>query len=676
MKPKISLAMIVRNTEATLDKCLSSAKDAVDEIVIVDTGSTDRTVEIAKKYTNNVYFFKWINDFSAARNYSFSLCTGTWIMWLDGDDYLLPADVKKINELDYSDKEIIISNYIYAHDEYGNSASTVPRERILKRSLNPVWNEPIHEYLALNSSIYISDIEVHHNKQHGTSERNLEILEKIVQTNPTPRNIYYLGKEYQEFNKIDEAIEYLERFVKMTDAFWEDVFQAHYRLASCYMGKNDEAKFKENIFKAISMEERWAEPYNLLGLYYMSKNQWGKAIQWYETALNVQRPKELLSCYQPEYYTWLPCLNLCVCYNNLGNMQKAYEYNRRVLEYRPTDSRALNNEEILSRALGITAPPPKKESIIPAPVEKKDGEGKKLNLGAGNKPMPGYVNVDIFKGPIIDEVFYFDNIPYIDNSIGAIHSEHALEHVPFKRAEKALKEWFRVLKPGGELLLKIPDFDDCCRKYVETPIENKYGRWWYKATIYGIQESQAGEPDNAQIHMCGFAPNEIQEVLERNGFIVSEVKKYDGFRTPSVSVHAYKPDPKKDEQKKSLKVGWICPENWEAAQTRIRVLNVDKWLKGHGIDSRITNFQNIVNEDFDVAIVGKNFSEAELNNIRTLKEKGKTVYADVCESLFEFPYFKEIIEICDKVICCSPYLAEQCQPVNDNVLVIEDAWES
>jgi hypothetical protein len=128
--------------------------------------------------------------------------------------------------------------------------------------------------------------------------------------------------------------------------------------------------------------------------------------------------------------------------------------------------------------------------------------------------------------------------------------------------------------------------------------------------------------------------------------------------------------------KKSLKVGWICPENWEAAQTRIRVLNIDKWLKTHGIDSRITNFQNIVNEDFDIAIVGKNFSEAELNNIRTLKEKGKIVYADLCESLFEFPYFKEIIEICDKVICCSPYLAEQCRPINDNVIVIEDAWEA
>ena len=232
--------------------------------------------------------------------------------------------------------------------------------------------------------MFVSDIEVHHNKQHGTSERNLAILEKIVQENSCSRNIYYLGKKYLEFNRPDDAIKYLEIFVRRPDAFWEDVFQAHYRLASCYFSKLDETKFKENIFKALAIEERWAEPYNLLGLYYMSKTQWTKAIHWYETALVVQRPRELLSSYQPEYYTWLPCLNLCVCYNAIGNMQKAYEYNRRVLEYRPNDSRALENDRILTSALGLPATKaPVVMSIVKPP--KKNGQGKKLNLGCGGK---------------------------------------------------------------------------------------------------------------------------------------------------------------------------------------------------------------------------------------------------------------------------------------------------
>jgi len=292
--------------------------------------------------------------------------------------------------------------------------------------------------------------------------------------------------------------------------------------------------------------------------------------------------------------------------------------------------------------------------------------------------MPGYVNVDMFKGSIVDEVFLMDDIPYEDNTISAIHSEHALEHVPFRRAEKALKEWFRVLQPGGELILKIPDLEDCCRNYAGSSIDNKYARWWYKATIYGIQESQAGEPDMAQIHMCGFSQDEIKEVLERFQFVVKSVTKYDGYRTPSLEAHAFKPgaNPAATVKNKRLKVGWISPENWEAAQTRIRVLNVSRWLNAHGVDSQLATFPSIINDNFDMAIVGKNFSEAEYQNIMTLKEQGKPVYADICESLFEFPYFKEIISACDKVICCSPYLADQCRQFNKNVEVIEDAWES
>jgi glycosyltransferase involved in cell wall biosynthesis len=364
----------MKNVHATLARCLDGVKDVVDEIIIVDTGSTDDSVEIAKKYTDKVYFFEWINDFSAARNFSFSKCTKDFIIWLDADDYVLPADAQKIKDLDYSDKEVIICNYEYSHDEYGNSVCTVPRERILKRSLNLFWEEPIHEYLPLNGKMFISDISIHHNKQHGTSERNLLILEKIVKEKDSSRNLYYLGKEYLEFGRVDDAIKYLEMFVARQDGFWEDVYQAHYKLASCYQQKGDEGKFKHHIYESIRIEERRAEPYYSMGLFYMNKSQWDKAIHWFEICIQIRRPKDLLATFQPEYYTWLPCLNLCVCYNAVGDVKKAYDYNKRVLSYRPQDSRALNNEKILSDAIS-------KGKFR----DLKDGKGKKLNLGCGGK---------------------------------------------------------------------------------------------------------------------------------------------------------------------------------------------------------------------------------------------------------------------------------------------------
>ena len=82
----ISLCMIVRDEEAALGRCLESVKDAVEEIIVVDTGSVDRTKEIAARFTDKVYDFVWVDDFAAARNFAFSKATMEYCMWLDAED--------------------------------------------------------------------------------------------------------------------------------------------------------------------------------------------------------------------------------------------------------------------------------------------------------------------------------------------------------------------------------------------------------------------------------------------------------------------------------------------------------------------------------------------------------------------------------------------------------------
>jgi len=705
-KNTISLALIIRDVEKTLERCLEGFSQCVDEIVIVDTGSVDNSVEIAKKYTDKIFHFKWIDDFSAARNYSFDQCTKSFVYWNDGDDYILPDDIRKIKELDLTDWDMVVMDYIYAQDEFGNDKSVVPRERIIRRSLGLKWQNEIHEVIWLQGRIKRTHIRTYHQKQHGTSERNLAILERIVEKNPCSRNLYYLGKEYYDLGRTDGAIEYLEKFVECPDAFWEDVYKSYCKLAMCYLHKKDEDKFKRHLFDSIRMEDRQAEPYYFLALFYMNKalasgnsdrSLWDRAIQWFELCSRLEHPGDLLGSYLPEYYTWLPNINLCICYNAIGKTQEAYESNERVLKYRPKDSRAVSNRSILLEAL-------KRKS------ERKDGQGKKLNLGCGGKPIEGYVSVDIFKSPKIDEVFDMGDIPYLDNTIGAIYSEHALEHVSFARVEEVLKEWHRVLKPGGELLLYMPDFENCCREYLKAPLEHPHfmnTRAWFKYTIYGIQVSQGGEPDEAQFHTSGFSKEEIRIVVERNGFVVDKVENYGGegqkpsYETPSMEIRARKPsiepaklvktesevvvesvpelvvEPKPISTDCNIKVGWISTNNWVAAQTRIRVLKIDQWLKDHGIDSFVTSdCSDIITMDYDVAIVGKLFNEEILNGVKELKENGKLVYCDICEDLILWPYVNEIIELCDKVICCSRVLAEKVKPINPNVLVIEDAYET
>ncbi|MBI3535772.1 MAG: glycosyltransferase family 2 protein [Deltaproteobacteria bacterium] len=95
---KISLCMIVKNEEKILFKSLNSVKNLVDEMIVVDTGSSDRTKEIADSFGAKVFDFKWIDDFSAARNYSISKSSGDWILILDADEYLIEDDFESIRK--------------------------------------------------------------------------------------------------------------------------------------------------------------------------------------------------------------------------------------------------------------------------------------------------------------------------------------------------------------------------------------------------------------------------------------------------------------------------------------------------------------------------------------------------------------------------------------------------
>lgn len=516
-KPTIGLAIITRNGEEKIDRCLKSCYDLFDEIVIVDTGSTDKTKEIALKYTDKVYDFIWIDDFAAARNFSFDKINTDFILWLDDDDVILPKDKEKIKNLDLTNKEVVLLRYQYSHDEFGVSECTLERERIIKKSLGLRWQKAIHEYIPLtNQKISREDIEIHHWKKQGTSERNIRILEKIVQTDPDCRNIFYLGKELLDFGRTQDSIKYLEQFISMKVRFWEDVFSAHDIIAKAYLLLNNQEKFFYHLFESIKIEPRRAEPYYAIADYYHSIKDYQKAIHYYEICLNLKRNPELLSTYYPQFYTWKPAINLCQCYNYIGDVQKSYEANEIVLKFRSKDNAALNNKSILQSS---------QLRFI-----KKDGQGKKLNLGCGDKSMLGFVNVDIVKTNVSDENFNLYEIPYKDNTISTISSEHSLEHVSKEKTKLAIKEWFRVLQPGGVLRLYIPDLELCAAGYVNgdnnKTINGYQEKDWYKMTIYGAQVAENGSDAEHQFHLTGFSKLEIQELLEESGFIIDYIFNY------------------------------------------------------------------------------------------------------------------------------------------------------
>jgi glycosyltransferase involved in cell wall biosynthesis len=172
--------MIVKNEEAVLARCLDSVKKAVDEIIIVDTGSTDKTKSIAHIFTDNAYSFAWIDDFSAARNEAFSKATKDYQMWLDADDVISEEEIWKLLALKETlddTTDIVTMKYITHADSQGNPINISTRGRLFKREKGYKWEDPIHEYITLSGVIVYSDIVIHHkrNPKEGQHDRNINI---------------------------------------------------------------------------------------------------------------------------------------------------------------------------------------------------------------------------------------------------------------------------------------------------------------------------------------------------------------------------------------------------------------------------------------------------------------------------------------------------------------------
>ena len=138
----ISLCMILKDEEDVLDRCLSSVKGLVDEIIIVDTGSTDATKQIALQYTDQVFDFAWIDDFAAARNYAFSKANMEYCMWLDADDVIEEKDRLDFLTLKNTltlDTDIVMMRYNTAFDDDGNPSFWYYRERIIRNDQSHPW---------------------------------------------------------------------------------------------------------------------------------------------------------------------------------------------------------------------------------------------------------------------------------------------------------------------------------------------------------------------------------------------------------------------------------------------------------------------------------------------------------------------------------------------------------
>ncbi len=353
--PTISLCMIVKNEESVLERCLLSIKDIVDEIIIVDTGSQDKTKEIAALYTDKIYDFEWIDDFSAARNFSFSKAKMDYIMWLDADDIIDHENQEKLlrlkSSLDLS-TDIVMMKYHVSFDDNDNPTFSYYRERLMKRSDHFVWQGEIHEVITPCGNIKYSDIAVLHKKlKVNDPDRNIKIFKKLIQKGKTleTRQKFYYARELYYHEQYLEAIKVFKEFFKAEDKWIENSISACLVMSKCYIRLGEESKALQSLFQSFIYDSPRAEICCEIGYIKMKNKKYKEAIFWYELASNMEYPIKNGGFSSVDCYGYIPYMQLCVCYDKLGEYHKASDYNDKAGKIKPDDKNYLANKKYFEK---------------------------------------------------------------------------------------------------------------------------------------------------------------------------------------------------------------------------------------------------------------------------------------------------------------------------------------
>lgn len=223
----ISIAMIVKNEEAVLERCLSSLKDLADEIVLVDTGSTDKTVSIGSQFTSNIYKFDWINDFSAARNFAISKCNGKFVMIIDADEYIDELQKEFYRKWFENEENSENESYVVKINNFSEKLELVTHQtiRIIKNNSKSKFVGKIHEQIVSINHCE-SPIEIYHTgyfssviDKKNKVDRNYKMLINELKEKPNALNYYYLAKEYLRKNDLEKAKYYLIKALGNRDVY-------------------------------------------------------------------------------------------------------------------------------------------------------------------------------------------------------------------------------------------------------------------------------------------------------------------------------------------------------------------------------------------------------------------------------------------------------------------------
>ncbi len=363
--PKLSVALIVKDEEKNLPQCLESVRGLADEIIIVDTGSTDKTKMIAAKFTDKIFDFIWKDDFAAARNEALAHATGDWILIVDADEIIAAEDHSKIKEAinnwEISGYQILTRNYTNATsmtgwqpcalaDPYAQSyAGWFPslKVRLFQRQEETQFEGRIHEMIDASiarngGKLAVLPLPVHHyggeEKDPAKVQRYLELSRKKVLENPADAKAYFeLGVLYKESGNYTGAEQMLLKSVELDGTHLAP--RLNLAIVQQKQGKYDEAI---GNYRAIIEKENTISPdaHFGLGFCYFRQNKLEEALRQFQLTIK----------YNPSFVD--AYINLGVVWERLGGIQEGVDALQDAIALAPGNARAYYNLGVIWEKVG------------------------------------------------------------------------------------------------------------------------------------------------------------------------------------------------------------------------------------------------------------------------------------------------------------------------------------
>ena len=305
--PSVALCVIARNEEQFIAKCLDSARPFVDEIVVVDTGSTDSTREIARAHGARVEAFTWCDDFAAARNFAIEAATADWILMLDADEELDPASGPQLRRLATELPAGIIAYAISIENRRLSDEESIFHavNRFFPRSPDIRYRGAIHEdvcYLpdpASSTAWMAPSIRVvHYGYDPGVyaakskDDRNMHLLELEIERHPeNVRMLYHLGQQHFVSGRYRPATEAFARFMERADRLAQYYRVDTYRLwIESLINLDDEENLTRVAQQAEAVGELSALAREMLALHDLRKERFVSAKRHLLRALDPTAP--------------------------------------------------------------------------------------------------------------------------------------------------------------------------------------------------------------------------------------------------------------------------------------------------------------------------------------------------------------------------------------------------